>query len=270
MSAPAPLDARFANTPLLLDPRAWPQLSAAAAALGALPEAPRDRTGYDLVAGVAVIEVSGILISRLGSRRSWGFVTGYDGIRANLMDALADTEAKAIAFLVNSPGGMVTGLPDLAELIHQARGVKPLWAILDESAYSAAYWIAAACDRVTVPRTGGAGSIGVITGLMDVSAMLKNEGIAPHFITYGRRKAEELRASYTGMTQEVLDSLQADVDRLGEIFVSAVARYRGAAPKAVRAQEAACFMGELAVEAGLADEVLSADAAFLALHASLS
>ncbi|MGG5811462.1 S49 family peptidase [Falsiroseomonas sp. CW058] len=264
------IDPRLANTPLLLDPRAWPQVSAAIEALGSAPPAPRDRIGYDLVAGIAVIEVSGVLVNRLGDRRSWGFVTGYDGIRANLMDALDDPEAKAIAFLVNSPGGMVSGLPDLAALIRAARGVKPLWAILDDSAFSAAYWIASACDRVTVPETGGAGSIGVITALVDISAMLKADGIAPHFITFGKRKAAELRASYTGMTADVLDALQADVDRLGEMFVAAVARNRAVQPGAIRRQEAACFMGQLAVEARLADEVCSADAAFLALRASLA
>lgn len=262
-------DARLLNTPLLIDPRAWHQLAAAISALGDMPEPARERIGYDVTADVAVIEVSGILIPRLGCRRSWGFVTGYDGIRANLLDALADPEAKAIAFLINSPGGMVSGLPDLAQLIHEARGTKPIWAILDDAAYSAAYWIASACDRVTVPLTGGAGSIGVITAILDISAMLKEEGIAPHFVTFGKRKAAELRASYTGVTQDVLDGLQADVDRIGEIFVGAVARGRGANAAAIRKQEAACFMGDLAVGAGLADEVLSADAAFIKLVESL-
>lgn len=259
----------FGNLPLLLDPRAWSQVPEAAAAIGAAKLDDWYGPGYEVMQGVAVIQVSGILVPRLGTLASWGFATGYDGIRANLAAALDDDAVEAVAMLVASPGGLVSGLFDLADTIYAARGSKPIWAICDDYAYSAAYAIVSACDRVSVPATGGTGSVGVICALMDLSGYFEKAGVVPHFVTYGKRKAAETRAQYEGVTPEVLKGMQADVDLLGEMFVASVARNRGISTSAVREQEADTFMGEAGVNAGLADIVASADAAFLQLLDSL-
>ncbi|TOL42864.1 serine peptidase, partial [Vibrio parahaemolyticus] len=63
---------------------------------------------------------------------------------------------------IDSPGGEVAGCFDLVDLIYELRGKKPIYAILSENAYSAAYAIASAADKIYVPRTGGVGSVGVI------------------------------------------------------------------------------------------------------------
>lgn len=267
------LDPRFANQPLAIEPgAAVRRLSpgAADALYGPAPESASDRRGYDVVAGVALIGIYGVLLPRLGTLRPWGdFATGYDGIRANVLTALADAEVRALVLDVDSPGGMVDGCFDLADTIHAARGSKPIVAIVADHAYSAAYALASAADFITVPRTGGVGSIGVITGLMDVSGALEKAGLGMHFVTYGARKAEEMRASYTGVSKPVLERMQRDVDRIGELFVATAARNRAVSADAVRAQEAACFMGQAAVEAGLADNVMAPADAFAALLADL-
>lgn len=228
------------------------------------------RRGYDVVAGVAVIEVHGLLVQRLGTLRPWCGMTGYDGIRENLLTALADPEVRGIVLDLDSPGGEVAGCFDLVDTIAAARGLKPVWGICAEGAYSAAYAIASACDRITLPRTGGVGSVGVITMLVDWSRALAESGIAVHFVTFGARKAEESRAEVQGVSEELLGRIQAEIDRVGEIFVATVARNRGLDPAAVRAQEAACFSGEAGVAQGLADAVAAPDAAFRALLESLS
>lgn len=226
------------------------------------------RTGYDLVGGVAVIPVSGTLVQKLGSLRPWSGMTGYDGIRQNFLTALADPNAQAIAFEIDSPGGEAAGAFDLVDTIYQSRGVKPIWAILNEGAYSAAYAIASAADRITVPRTGGTGSIGVIAMHVDWSEALANAGTKVTFITYGDRKSDG--APELPLAPEARKSFQDDINTMGELFVATVARNRSLAPDQVRNTQAATFLGANGVDAGLADAVQAPDAAFQALLDTLA
>lgn len=226
------------------------------------------RAGYDLVEGVAVIPVTGTLVQKLGTLRPYSGMTGYDGIRQNVMTALVDPEVKAIALDIDSPGGEVAGCFDLVDTIYRARGSKPIWGILDEMAYSAAYAIASACDHITVPRTGGAGSIGVIAMHVDWSKALTEAGFKVTFITYGDRKADG--AAELPLAPEALARFQADIDSMGELFVNTVARNRALPANKVRETQASTYMGASGVEMGLADAVMAPDAAFLALLQTLA
>lgn len=229
----------------------------------------RDYVGYDVIGGVACIQVEGMLVQKTGSLRPWSGMTGWDGLRTNFLTALADPSVKAIAFDMNSGGGEVSGCFDFCDTVFAARGVKPIWAVLGDCAYSAAYSLASACDRVTVPRTGGTGSIGIIALLVDFSKAITASGLEVHFVRYGEQKARELREMHTGVSQELLDRLQVDIDAMGDLFVQTVARNRNMAPAAVRAQQADYYLGAAGVEAGLADAVMSPDEAFEELLASL-
>ena len=267
------LDGRFVNMPLAIEGKAAARLLAAGRAealFGDPPANAREERGFDVISGVACIGIMGILMPRLGTLRPWGsFATGYDGIRANFMAALADEAVRAIVLDVDSPGGAVDDLFDLVDAIYQARGTKPIVAIVSGAAYSAAYALASAADFITVARTGGTGSIGVITAIADISRALDKQGVEVHFVTFGRDKAAETRAALTGVTKDVLQSVQRDVDMIGELFVATVARNRAIEAGDVRAQEANCFLGDLGVAAGLADRVLAPADAFAALVADL-
>ena len=224
--------------------------------------------GYDLVGGVAVIEIRGTLVQRTGSLRPYSGMTGYDGIRQNLALALDDEGIDAIVLDIDSPGGEVAGCFDLVDAIYGARGQKPIWAILGENAFSAAYAIASAADRVTVPRTGGTGSIGVLCLHVDFSKALAEAGIAVTMIAYGARKADG--SEFAPLGDAALGRFQADVDRMGELFVETVARNRNLPAARVRAEEAATFLGAEGVAQGLADAVMAPDEAFRSLLAGLS
>lgn len=217
-------------------------------------------TGYDIVAGVAVVPVHGTLVQRLGGVRPWSGMTGYDMIRAAFLCATQDPAARAIVLDIDSPGGEVAGCFDLVDEIYRARGAKPIHAILSEVAYSAAYAIASAADRIAVPRTGGVGSIGVLCAHVDWSEALTKAGLAVTFIQFGARKTDG--AGEKPLANEALEKFQADIDAMGELFVETVARNRGMTPDKVRATEAATFMGAPGVALGLADIVLAPDAAF--------
>ena len=139
--------------------------------------------GYDVVAGTAIIPIAGTLVQKQSSLRPYSGMTGYNGIRQAFLTARADSAVSRIALDISSGGGEVAGCFDLVDTIHEARGDKPIAAILTESAYSAAYVIASAADTIYVPRTGGTGSIGVICMHVDLSEALTKAGLKVTFIT---------------------------------------------------------------------------------------
>jgi signal peptide peptidase SppA len=224
--------------------------------------------GYEVICGVAVLEVHGTLVQRQYGLRPTSGMTGYNAIRTNFFTALNDPAVAAIALDIDSPGGDCAGMLDLTDAIFAARGVKPIWAILDETAASAAYAIAAAADRVTIPRTGYAGSIGVICLHVDVSKMLEKDGVTVTVIQFGAHKADG--QPVMPLAKDARARMQADVDLIGEMFIGSVARYRGISTMKIRAQEADVFLGEKGRDAGLVDLVASPAEAFAALVKSLN
>ncbi|WP_277187670.1 S49 family peptidase [Caballeronia sp. BR00000012568055] len=223
--------------------------------------------GYDVLAGVAVIPVQGTLVHRLGSLHPESGMTGYDGIRQNYLTALADNAVRAIVLDIDSPGGEVSGAFDLADAIYQTRGTKPVWAILSENAYSAAYAIASAADVITVPRTGGTGSIGVVWMHVDFSKALTDAGLAVTFVTWGARKLDGYPE--LPLSPAARERAQRDIDETGELFAATVARNRGLSIDSVRAMQAGTFAGAQGVAVCLADTVQAPYAAFASLLESL-
>lgn len=223
---------------------------------------------YDVIAGVAVIPVKGVLLQRLGWLWYYGEyfgVSGYDRIRYQFLHALSNDQVDAIAFDVDSPGGDVAGCFDLVDTIYHARGTKPIAAILGECAYSAAYAIVSAVDpgRLWVPRTGGTGSVGVIYVHLSVAEWLAKTGITPTLVTNGEFKGEG--SELLKLSEGALERLQADVDTIGKLFHQTVARNRGMSTADVAKTKAGTFLGADGVEVGFADAVLAPDAAFRAL-----
>lgn len=272
--------ARVFGTPLAIHPAKGQVIAQALAAhMGiATPRAMEDDDvslsvsveegpAYDVVRGVAVIPVCGTLVHKSSWLDSYCGMRGYDAIRRDFLTALDDPEVRAICLAVDSPGGEVSGCFDLVDLIYESRGEKPIWSILDDSAYSAAYAIASAADRIIVPRTGGTGSVGVITMHADFSKALEGEGIGITLITYGANKADG--NPYNPLPKEVEGRIQADVNTMGDLFVQTVARNLNMKARDVRATQASTYMGANGVDVGFADAVMAPDEAFRSLLAEL-
>lgn len=230
-------------------------------------DGPAPDRGYDLVDGVAVVDISGTLVHRNGYLRPSSGMLGYDGIRQTWINALEDSAVRAIAAVCNSPGGEASGCFDLCDFIADHRGAKPTVAILDDIAFSACYAIASACDQIVVPRTGGTGSVGVVAMHADWSKRLAAEGVKVTIFQYGDRKADG--NEYFPLSPEARERFQADIDELGRIFVDTVARNRGMTTAAVRKTQAATYLGAAGVEVGFADAVAAPDEAFQSLLAQL-
>ena len=222
---------------------------------------------YDLVQGVAVIPIVGTLVQKSDWMDAYSGITGYNALRAAFLTALGDPAARAILLDVDSPGGEVAGCFDLVDTIFAARGTKPVWSVLNEIAYSAGYALASAADRVVLPRTGGCGSVGVICMHTDFSQALSKAGIAVTLIQYGAQKSDG--SSMAPLSDSARGRIQADIDTMGELFVSTVARNRRMAAADVRRTQAGTYLGADAVSIGFADEVAAPDAAFRELLASL-
>jgi ClpP class serine protease len=263
---------RFIDTPLVLHPPVARELldvimiredEPKSAAVSVTTACPPERS-FELINGVALIPITGVLTN---GESIWWDETSYGSIATRFNAALADADARAIALQIASPGGEVSGFFDLAEMIYSSRGSKPIWAILDDHAYSAAYGLASAADRITVPVTGGTGSVGAVAIHVDMSAALEKYGIKTTIVQYGARKTDY--SPFKPLADDARERLQADIDAVGEMFVEMVGRNRGLASAKVRATEASIFMGAAGVEQGFADTVAAPHLAFKQLSASI-
>lgn len=202
--------------------------------------------------GIAVIPVQGTLVKRGGWLAAYSGMTGYDSISDQFRDAIADTNIRGILLDVDSPGGECSGLFDLADEIFAARGTKPIWAIADDDAFSAAYAIASAADRIYVTRTGGVGSIGVIALHCDQSGFDKDLGVKYTAIYAGEHKNDG--SPHAPLSSEAKSRMQSEVDRIYQMFTSTVARNRKIAEQKVINTQAGLYFADQGVQL-LADKV---------------
>lgn len=271
----ASLALRVMNTPLAMDARGVDLVRSIGSEVNASYPglaAPRQTTSADrgytiLNNNIAIIEISGFLVHSLSSSRPAFGMTGYNGIRFAIQSALKDRRIEGIILDINSVGGEISGLFDLVDGIYNARGIKPIHAILTESALSAAYAIASAADHISVPRTGWAGSIGIIVILADCSQALRSSGVNINVVKFGNRKADGL--SEIPLSNRARSRFQSEVNILGNLFVRTVARNRKINRSAVMNTDGSSYLGGGAIKLGLVDKVCSPDDAFSLLNATV-
>lgn len=232
------------------------------AAIGMAPAEAAARRERDANAGggfVAVLPVLGVVSQRASmiSDVSSGAGTSTENLRRDLKAAANNPAIKAIVLDIDSPGGSVYGVPEAAADIRAAG--KPVTAVVDSLAASAAYWLASAADEIVITPSGGAGSIGVYAAHVDMSAELEKIGEKVTLISAGRYKTEG--NPYEPLSEEARAAMQADVDGYYQQFVGAVANYRGTTPAAVQSGygEGRVLRADDAVRAGLADRIGTLD-----------
>lgn len=203
--------------------------------------------------GIAVIPVHGTLVKRTAGLDAASGLTSYTEIAAMLDSALADPQVAGILLDIDSPGGEASGSFELARRVREASAVKPVWAVANDAAYSAAYAIGSAANRLIVSETGGVGSIGVIALHIDQSVKDANDGYRYTAVTAGTHKNDF--SPHQPLTDEAKAELQAEVDRLYGLFVEHVSAMRTLATEDVRSTEAGLYFGANAITAGLADAV---------------
>ncbi|WP_338661768.1 S49 family peptidase [Pararoseomonas sp. SCSIO 73927] len=223
----------------------------------------RDARAYGVVNGIAIIPIVGELVHRGASMDALSGLTSYQALGDMVSDALSDRKVTSIMLDVDSPGGEAGGCLDFAEWLGQQRGVKPIWASVNQRACSAAYAIASAADQILIGESALAGSIGVAWYYADLSAALAKEGVKVTFLYRGERKL----AAHPALP--LSDEDAAMIDRTIGVdyarFCSLVARHRDLSVEAVEGTEAGIFIGQDAIAAGLADSIATHEEALMAL-----
>ena len=223
-----------------------------------------------ILEGIAVLPVLGTLVRRASYIGAASGLTSYHDIEAMAEQAFADPQVRAVLLEIDSSGGEAGGVFDLAQRLRnlaQTSG-KPLWAIADEAALSAAYAIACAADRLWLTRTAEVGSIGVVAVHVDESVADAKAGITYTFLHAGAHKVDG--HPHAPLPTPVAADIQADIDQLHAQFISLVAGFRRLTVEAIRDTEARVYRGEAALQAGLADQIGTRSEAITALQRQLA
>ena len=211
---------------------------------------------YQLDGSVAIVPVHGALAKNGLFFFGWKLCDGMRDIASCLRRAAADSRVKAIMLDVDSPGGTVDGIEELAEAVSQVGLMKPVYAFADGLMASAAYWLSCSAREIAAPATAQVGSIGVILIHREYSKALEENGIACNIIAAGHYKAAG--NAVEPLSEEMRSYLQAGVDETYDLFLKAVEKGRGVdREKSLTMADGKIFSGSEALAKGLIDRVCS-------------
>lgn len=208
---------------------------------------------------VAVLPLFGTIFPRANMLTDVSGATSAERFGAAFSELVKNPDVGAIVLDVDSPGGQVAGIDELSRQIYDARGSKPIVAVANHTAASAAYWIATAADELVVSPSSEVGSIGVFAVHEDISQALEKEGIKVSLISEGKYKIEG--SPYEPLTEEARAAIRERVVDYYDAFVKTVARNRGVKSSDVRAGfgEGRVVGAHQAVSLGMADKVATLD-----------
>ncbi len=209
--------------------------------------------------GVEVIPVQGTILPRADLFSQMSGAVSIESLQETFRAALADDTVTAILFDIDSPGGSSDLVEEFAAEVRAARGGKPIWAIANVFAASAAYWLASACDEVIVTPSGQVGSIGVYAAHTDISAAQEKLGVKTSLISAGKFKVEN--NPFEPLTEDGKAEIQRKVDAMYDLFVTSVAAGRGVTTAKVEADfgQGRMMLPAEAVQAGAADRIATLD-----------
>lgn len=204
---------------------------------------------------IAVLPLHGPIAQRMNLMTAVSGGTSTEIFGRQFAALMAEPSIKAIVIEVDSPGGSVFGVDELATEIFKARGTKPIIAQVNSMMASAALWIGAAADEVVVTPVGFVGSVGVKMPHIDISGKEEKEGIKTTIISAGPFKDEG--SEFEPLSDDARASLQEIVDGVYDRLIASLARSRGVKQATIRNGfgEGRMLAAEAAVEAGMADRV---------------
>lgn len=206
----------WVRTVLEIAGRENPSLEAVEARMGRKLDNTRNVTVRD---GVALIPVSGPIFPKANLFTEVSGATSIEVLAKDFTTAMNDGSVKAIILNMDSPGGSVSGIHEFSEMVHAARGKKPIVAYVGSMAASAAYWIASAADEIVMDETADVGSIGVVAVVPDPAKRQTKD------MEIVSSQSPKKRPDYG--TEAGRGIVQKEVDDLAAIFIDRVARNRG-------------------------------------------
>jgi len=221
---------------------------------GLLPRKGNAEDFYSIRDGIAIIPVAGPLSKRM-SLFSWimGGIS-YPYVRLAVRTAMEDDDVRGIVLNVDSPGGTVSGAEATAEMISNMKGQKPVIAFANGMMASSAYWISSGADAIVTENTAQVGSIGILMIHRDYSESDRKEGVKTTYLTAGKYKA--LGNDSEPLSDFARSVFQDELDYVYSIFVNNVAQNRDIEiDAALKAADGKIFIGQQAVDVGLADRI---------------
>ena len=226
---------------------------------------------YEVRNGAALIPLHGVLAPRMNLMTNMSGGTSTELFARDVQTAAADPTVKAIILLADTPGGTVAGTQAAAAAVMAVRGVKPVATMVQGLMASAGVWIGSAAGIVALDSgTAQVGSIGVVATHVDVSQREQAMGVKTTEIVAGKFK--RAASQYGPLTEIGQKVIQEQVDYLYSLFVSDVAGNRGVSVEQVLSNMAdgRMFIGQQAINAGLADQISSLDMLITQLTATPS
>lgn len=219
--------------------------------------------------GVLVLPIRGLIAPRI---EDVGYcdctVTLMDRFMATVERAKTDGGVKGVLLDISSPGGIALMVPEAAAKLRELAKLKPVHAVANAEAYSAAYYLMAAAGKRYVTRSGGVGSVGVWCMHVDQSKMLEEWGITVTLISEGEHKVDG--NPFEPLSKEVREAMQADTRETYEMFRDDVAGYVGVSPETIeKGWQARCVSAPEAVELGMVDGISTFDEVLANLRAEL-
>jgi signal peptide peptidase SppA len=224
------------------------------------PLGTEQQQGYEVRNGAALIPLHGVLAQRMNLMTNMSGGTSTDLFARDVQTAAADPTVKAIILLADTPGGTVAGTQTAAAAVRAVRGVKPIATMVQGLMASAGVWIGSATDQTVLDSgTAQVGSIGVVATHVDVSQREQAMGVKTTEIVAGKFK--RAASQYGPLSETGQKVIQDQVDYLYSLFVTDVAANRGVSVERVLDDMAdgRMFIGQQAIDAGLADQISSLD-----------
>ena len=223
--------------------------------------------GYTMAGDVAVLNVKGVITREadLFMQLFGGGCANAEQLQAGLQQALEDRAVKSLVLKVDSPGGEIGATVDLANAVYAARGRKPITSFIDGTGCSAAYWIASGADRIVLANaTTMTGSIGVTMVHSEISKAAEKEGVTNTILSSGDFKAAGNR--YEALSDADREYLQGMVSYNRNLFLQDLLRNR---PGKIKPDiDARLYIGQQALDAGLADSMMGFDRLLTSLQGS--
>jgi signal peptide peptidase SppA len=184
--------------------------------------------------GIAVLPFYGTSVQRTNPMQevSGSGLMSIQRFTQTFRAALADDSVGGILLDIDSPGGSVYGVMELANEIYQARSQKPIFAIANSLAASAAYWVASSASEFYVTPGGEVGSIGVFAAHQNLAKALEKEGVETTLVSAGKYKTEG--NPFGPLSDEARAAMQSRIDAYYGAFTRGVAKNRGVDVATVR------------------------------------
>lgn len=205
--------------------------------------------------GVGLVPIYGTITQRADLFTEWSGGTSTDAVGQRIDELSADPNVRAIVLDVDSPGGSVYGVAELADKIRAVAKDKKVIGVANSEAASAAYWLLSQASEVVVTPNGQVGSIGVYVMHVDQSEALRALGQEVTFVSAGERKVAG--NSYGPLDQIGREELQKSVDDYYAKFTASVAKGRGRMQSTVQGGfgKGGMVRAEEAVSEGMADKI---------------